>query len=107
MPPVQLSFAGWFPGKVWNFKGAYMVGFMTAVSCSACVYTCIHYIRNSPDFAWREEMRKDEDQQNSFLKDRARDSYDNSFFRKLGMLRDRSAPGGPNEKDTRIFRGFA
>lgn len=36
---------------------------MTTVSCSACVYTCYHYIKDSPDFAWRAEMRKDEDQQ--------------------------------------------
>lgn len=28
----------------------------------------------SPDFAWREEMRKDADQENAFLKDRARAS---------------------------------
>lgn len=80
---------------------------MTAVSSSACIYTVLHYIKNSPDFAWREEMRKDADQENPFLKDRARDSHDNSFFRKLAMLRDRSLPGGPNEKDTRIFRFFA
>ncbi len=32
------------------------------------------FLTCSPDFAWREEMRKDEDQENSFLKDRARAS---------------------------------
>ena len=29
----------------------YAVWFMTAVSCSACVYTVYHYISDSPDFA--------------------------------------------------------
>ena len=90
-------------------------------------------------------MRKDEDQQNYYLKERAKQSYDSSLFRKLAMLRDRSVswgelwrrsacvpqplpphagaqdpdqqfarlpvpamqvqiPGGPNDKDTRIWR---
>lgn len=101
MPPLKLPS---FPSRVWNFPGAYVVWFMTGVSCSACVYTMYHYVKESPDFAWREEMRKDEDQQNEFLKSRAHDHQKNSFFRRIAMLRDRSVPGGPNDKDTRIFQ---
>ena len=42
----------------------------------------------SPDFAWREEMRKDEDQQNHFLKERAADHMKQSWFRKMAQWRD-------------------
>lgn len=104
MPAI--SFAGMFPGKIWNFKGAYVVWFMTGVSVSAMTYTIYHYIKDSPDFAWREEMRKDEDQQNKFLYERAKQSYDNSFFRKLACLRNKEEPHASVGKDTRIFRGF-
>lgn len=37
-----------------------------------CRSTCYHYIKNSPDFAWRAEMRGDEDQQNQVRRGRCR-----------------------------------
>lgn len=104
MAPVGISMRGMFPARIWNFKGAYVVWFMTGVSCSACLYTCYHYIKNSPDFAWRAEMRGDEDQQNQFLYDRARSTIENNFFRKLASSRDKEESHASAGKDTRIFR---
>lgn len=41
---------------------------MTGVSVSTCLYTTYHYIKDSPDFNWRAEMRQDEEATNQFLK---------------------------------------
>jgi hypothetical protein len=77
---------------------------MTGVASSAALYTMYHYVKESPDVEWRAEMRHDELKTNPVFEERARAHTSNSFFRWVGNLRDQTVPGGPNVKDTRIWR---
>ncbi|KAI3436722.1 hypothetical protein D9Q98_006137 [Chlorella vulgaris] len=99
IPPLYL------PKRIWNFPGAYVVIAMTAVATSAAVYSAVHFIKDSPDFNWRKDLRADEEQESEWLRERAQQNQ-NSIYRKLASLRDRTVPGGPDGqmKDTRIWR---
>jgi hypothetical protein len=62
---------------------------MTAVATSAAVYSAVHFIKDSPDFNWRKDLRADEEQESEWLRERAQQNQ-NSIYRKLASLRDRT-----------------
>lgn len=68
---------------------------MTGVASSAAIYTMYHYVKESPDVEWCAEMRHDELKTNPYTEERARAHTQNSFFRWVGNLRDRTVSRGP------------
>jgi hypothetical protein len=84
----------------WNFPGAYAVQFMTVVSCTACVYTCYHFLVKNPDVHFVKELKQDELAESQRWAQQAK-AVQGNVFRWLAHTRDTAAG---EQKDSRIFR---